>query len=179
MAEALPSLEAMVHRRGTETRTPALRSIMLDGTIWLDLGSADWSLVKITSKSWGIVAAADVPLVRADAMRPLPHPDRAAASVALDNLRRLLNLGEKQTNDFMLIVCWLLGGLWPTGPYPILAIDGEQGSGKSTLSRLLRGLVDPNKAALRAPLQIPTEAGRGFRFDVGHRSDMKPASIPI
>jgi len=26
---------------------------------------------------------------------------------------------------------------------------------------------------------IPTEAGRGFRFDVGHRSDLKPATIPI
>ena len=28
-------------------------------------------------------------------------------------------------------------------------------------------------------LEIPTEAGRGFRFDVGHRSDLKPATIPI
>jgi hypothetical protein len=27
-------------------------------------------------------------------------------------------------------------------------------------------------------VQIPTEAGRVFRFEVGHRSDMKPASIP-
>jgi hypothetical protein len=28
-------------------------------------------------------------------------------------------------------------------------------------------------------VQIPTEAGRGFRFDVGQRSDLKPATIPI
>jgi len=28
-------------------------------------------------------------------------------------------------------------------------------------------------------VEIPTEAGRGFRFDVGHRSDLKPATIPI
>jgi hypothetical protein len=27
-------------------------------------------------------------------------------------------------------------------------------------------------------LQIPTEAGRVFRFEAGHRSDMKPATIP-
>jgi hypothetical protein len=26
---------------------------------------------------------------------------------------------------------------------------------------------------------IPTEAGQGFRFDVGRRSDLKPATIPI
>ena len=34
-------------------------------------------------------------------------------------------------------------------------------------------------ASVRALLQIPTEAGRGFRFDVGQRSDLKPATIPI
>ena len=28
-------------------------------------------------------------------------------------------------------------------------------------------------------LRIPTEAGQGYRFDVGHRSDLKPATIPI
>ncbi len=27
-------------------------------------------------------------------------------------------------------------------------------------------------------LQIPTEAGRVFRFDVGHHSDLKPATVP-
>jgi hypothetical protein len=31
---------------------------------------------------------------------------------------------------------------------------------------------------LTSLMQIPTEAGRVFRFEVGHRSDMKPASIP-
>ena len=31
----------------------------------------------------------------------------------------------------------------------------------------------------RGNVQIPTEAGRGFRFDVGQRSDLKPATIPI
>jgi len=28
-------------------------------------------------------------------------------------------------------------------------------------------------------LRIPTEAGRGFRFEVGHHSDVKPATVPI
>ena len=27
-------------------------------------------------------------------------------------------------------------------------------------------------------LRIPTQSGRGFRFDVGHRSDLIPATIP-
>jgi hypothetical protein len=28
------------------------------------------------------------------------------------------------------------------------------------------------------PVRIPTQSGRGFRFDVGHRSDLIPATIP-
>jgi len=28
-------------------------------------------------------------------------------------------------------------------------------------------------------LQIPTEGGHLFRFESGHRSDLKPATIPI
>ena len=27
-------------------------------------------------------------------------------------------------------------------------------------------------------MRIPTQSGRGFRFDVGHRSDLIPATIP-
>ncbi len=51
----------------------------------------------------------------------------------------------------MLFAAWLVGALHPAGPYAVLAVDGEQGSAKSTTCRMLRRLVDPNKADLRAP----------------------------
>jgi hypothetical protein len=28
------------------------------------------------------------------------------------------------------------------------------------------------------PVRIPTQSGQGFRFDVGHHSDLIPATIP-
>jgi hypothetical protein len=31
---------------------------------------------------------------------------------------------------------------------------------------------------LSRPVRIPTHSGQGFRFDVGHRSDLMPATIP-
>jgi hypothetical protein len=31
----------------------------------------------------------------------------------------------------------------------------------------------------RTLLRIPTQSGRGFRFEAGHRSDLIPATIPI
>ena len=53
-------------------------------------------------------------------------------------------------NDFVLIVAWLLAALRPLGPYPLLAISGEQGSAKTVLSKLLKALIDPNAAPVRA-----------------------------
>jgi hypothetical protein len=36
------------------------------------------------------------------------------------------------------------------GPYPLIVLSGEQGSAKSTFSAILRALLDPNTAPLRA-----------------------------
>jgi hypothetical protein len=52
--------------------------------------------------------------------------------------------------DFVLIVSWLIAALRPIGPYPVLIINGEQGSGKSICCRVLRRLIDPNGAELRS-----------------------------
>jgi len=59
-----------------------------------------------------------------------------------------LNLASD--NDFVLVVAWLLGALRAGGPYPVLAIAGEQGSAKTVLSKLLRGLIDPSVAVIAA-----------------------------
>ena len=34
------------------------------------------------------------------------------------------------------------------------------------------------ETVLKASMRIPRQSGRGFRFDVGHRSDLIPATIP-
>src|SRR5262249_40332280 len=76
---------------------------------------------------------------------PLPLPQRHGS---LEQLACLLNLSSQ--NDFVLVVSWLLAALRPRGPYPLLVISGEQGSTKTVLSKMLRALVDPNVAPVRA-----------------------------
>jgi hypothetical protein len=49
-----------------------------------------------------------------------------------------------------LIVAWLLAALRNCGPYPVLALAGEQGSAKSTVAAMLRSCIDPVTAPLRA-----------------------------
>jgi hypothetical protein len=62
--------------------------------------------------------------------------------------RQFLNVAND--DDWYLVVFWLLAALRPSGPYPVLVLHGEQGSAKSTLTQVLRSLVDPNKAPLRS-----------------------------
>ena len=50
------------------------------------------------------------------------------------------------TKEEKLIIAWLLGCFMPNGPFPLLVLQGEQGSGKSNLASMLRSLVDPNNA---------------------------------
>src|SRR5438445_5869818 len=45
----------------------------------------------------------------------------------------------------------LVAALRATGPYPILKTIGEQGTAKSTLFKVFRGLIDPNTAPIRRP----------------------------
>src|SRR5262245_44212547 len=82
---------------------------------------------------------------RAAGMLPLPVPQGGGS---IEELASFLNLSGR--NDFVLVVAWLLATLRAGGPYPVLAISGEQGSAKTVLSKLLKDLVDPNVAPVRA-----------------------------
>ena len=65
-----------------------------------------------------------------------------------DALQKQLNL---QGRHWTLTVAWLVGTLHPRGPYPILALTGEQGSAKTTIGRQVRSIVDPSEAPLWSP----------------------------
>jgi energy-coupling factor transporter ATP-binding protein EcfA2 len=78
-------------------------------------------------------------------MLALPCPERRSS---IDVLRDLIHVEDD--DDWYLLVGFLLGALRAKGPYPVLALDGEHGSGKSTTVKMLRDLIDPAKGDLRA-----------------------------
>jgi energy-coupling factor transporter ATP-binding protein EcfA2 len=144
LSEALGAFEALALQG--EEREPRPRLCRTaDRAVWLDLGRPDWSVVRVTAMGWQLLESANVPLIRPGSLGALPVPQRAAG--AQDALRRLLNAPTEA--DFMLMVAWQVAALHPEGPFPVLALDGEQGSGKSTAAKMLRRLVDPNTADLR------------------------------
>jgi len=71
---------------------------------------------------------------------PLPQPSDGSA---LTRFQELLGLED---HNFHRIIAAVICFLHPTGPYPILIVQGEQGSGKSELCRMVKSLVDPSAA---------------------------------
>lgn len=67
----------------------------------------------------------------------------------VSELAELINV-SLESRDWKLIVAWLLQALRGTGPYPVLVLNGGQGSGKSTAAKMLRALLDPNLSPLRS-----------------------------
>jgi hypothetical protein len=118
-----------------------------DGPVYVDLGDPEWGAVEVTADGWRLIDRAPVKFVRSPAMRALPVPEDGG--LIEQELRDLVNV--RDDTDFVLIVAWLVGCFNPRGPYPILVVNGEQGSAKSTLCRLLRRLTDPNGAPVRLP----------------------------
>jgi hypothetical protein len=116
-----------------------------DGKLYLDLANEQWRAVEVDADGWRIVSSPPVRFRRAPGMLPLPEP---VARGSIEMLRPFLNVHTDE--DFKLRVAWALGALRDTGPYPVLALGGEQGTAKSSETFLLRSLIDPNTAPLRA-----------------------------
>jgi hypothetical protein len=144
LTEALGVLEGLARYEGDE-HAVAVRVAAHEGAIYLDLGDAAWRAVEIAATGWRLVAEPPVRLRRPRGLRALPEPVRGGS---LEELRSVLPAVDQ--DDWYLLVAWLLAAVRPAGPYPVLCLHGEAGAAKSTTARILRGLIDPALAPLRA-----------------------------
>jgi hypothetical protein len=165
LQSALNVIEAKAHFDGPE-RAVFIRVGELDGRLYLDLGHETWRAVEIDVSGWRVIDNPPVRFRRAAGVQPLPMPV-SGGSVA--TLRSFLNV--QSDSDFVLVVAWALACLRNCGPYPVIVLSGEQGSAKSTFSKILRALIDPNTAPLRAlpredrDLFIAASNGHVLAFD--------------
>lgn len=144
LQSALNVVEAKAHFDAPERRVH-VRVGGLDGRLYLDLGDETWRAVEIDVAGWRVIDHAPVRFRRAAGLQGLPAP---VAGGSVEALRSFLNV--RSDADFVLVIAWALASLRNRGPYPVIALSGEQGSAKSTFSAILRALLDPNTAPLRA-----------------------------
>ena len=156
VAAAIDVIEAKA-QHDTPVREVFVRVGELDGKVYLDLCDPEWRAVEVDAAGWRIVDRPDIRFRRSPDMRPLPEPEEGGS---VDGLRPLLNIpedekakpgeaqGHGRDDDFILAVSYELACLRGRGPYPVMAIGGEQGSAKSTRSALLCSAVDPRHPRL-------------------------------
>ncbi len=111
---------------------------------YLDLGDSSGQAVKIGPEGWMVVDRPEVHFRRPEGLLSLPSPNRQGS---IEMLRTYVNLSDR---DFRLMIAWMAAALRPVGPYPILALYGEQAAAKSTLAKVVRLLIDPQAAPLLA-----------------------------
>jgi hypothetical protein len=117
-----------------------------EGKVFYDTGK-DAEFIQIDKTGWCIVQESPVPFIRSKGMLPSAMPVKSTPTL-LDWVNKYIK--PQRENGNILIAGWLIGCLHSSGPYPILCLNGEQGSGKSLTSRILRQIIDNCKALLRS-----------------------------
>jgi hypothetical protein len=142
--DAIATLEGQAVFEGPE-HPVQVRLAEREGRVYLDLADREWRVVEIGPEGWRVLPAGPVKFRRPKCLWPLPVP---VPGGSVEELGEYVNI--RATEDFQLLVAWLVGALRPAGPYPILFLLGEQGACKSTTARALRRLIDPHKALIRS-----------------------------
>ena len=106
-------------------------------TYFMDLGDSSGRAVAICDDGWRIVGRPGVHFRRPEGLLTMGAP---VPGGSIELLRPYVNLDDA---NFRLMIGWLTAVLRPVGPYPVLVLNGEQAAGKSTLTRILRMLIDP------------------------------------
>jgi hypothetical protein len=142
LKDAIASLHGYALRHGA-TQEVAMRVGGNSEVIWIDLGTRDWSAIKVTAEGWDMVQDVGVPFVRGETMLPLPKPTRDG------DIRDLLGVVNIKEEDLVLAAGWLQQVLNPVGDYPFVNVFGDSEMGKTFLCITLLTIVDPRTTKLR------------------------------
>ena len=111
-----------------------------DGDLWYDLANKKWQAIKINDVSWEIVNEPPILFNRYSHNQAQVIPVAEGGDVTL--VLNYINISDPEQK--LLLLVYLICSFIPDFPHPIMLLLGSQGSAKSTLSKLLRSIVDPS-----------------------------------
>lgn len=145
MEAVVTTLEAIAMFDRPKPRRVHVRVGEENQRLYIDLAAETGAGVEVCGGSWRVLDRSPLRFLRPDTMESLPTPIRGGS---VEELRSFVSLSDA---DFLLLIGWLLAALRPDRPCPVLVLTGHQGSGKSSLTRMIRMLIDPNAVPLRSP----------------------------
>ena len=140
---ALTTLRARAVHDGPE-HSVHLRTAQIGGNIYIDLGDATFKAIEVAAAGWRIIDRSPARFRRSATQRALPIP---ASDGDPFRLGELINVGGNE--ELVLVIAWMTAALAGRSPFPILVLNGEQGSAKSTTTRMIKALTDPSDSPLR------------------------------
>jgi hypothetical protein len=111
-----------------------------NGSLWYDLTNKDWQAVRVDQSGWNLVDKPPILFRRYSHNKAQIIPANEGGDVSL--LLKYVNIRNEEHR--LLLLVFLVSCFIPEFPHPLLIIFGSQGSAKSTLSKLLRWIIDPS-----------------------------------
>ncbi len=140
---------------------------------YLFIGDDDLQVIEVLPTGWRVISDSPVKFWMPGSMRSLPIPKKGGD---LSKLWEFVNIPEQ---DRLLVLAWVLESFRAETPKPILALNGTQGSAKSSTQDKLRQLIDNNSVNLRsAPKTVEdvfVSAGCGWLVSYENLSHLTPA----
>lgn len=106
-----------------------------DDAFWYDVGKG--KAIKVTSEGWGVV---DAPIL----FRRYQHQQPQEIPIKGGNPWEVFNFLNVSEEHHLLVLVYMISCFIPDIPHPIFHPHGAQGSGKTTLCRVIKKLCDPS-----------------------------------
>ena len=140
-SDSIAQIEARAQFEGSQ-KDVFTRMAFLEGRVFIDLCNNRWECVEISKTGYQVLSEPPVKFRRSRGMKALPYPVKGNMA----SLKAFLNV--KGNSDWSLMGAWLIA-CFSEGPYPVLLLQGEQGTAKSTISKMLKSIIDPSSSPLR------------------------------
>jgi hypothetical protein len=164
---------AGIAKHDGESEQVHLRVADHNGGHYLFIGDDKLQVIEVLPTGWQVLDNAPVKFWMPGSMQSLPLPKKNGD---LTKLWEFVNIPE---NDRLLVLAWMLESFRAETPKPILALNGTQGSAKSSTQDKLRQLIDNNSVNLRgAPKDVEAvfvSAGCGWLVSYENLSHLTPA----
>lgn len=148
LSDAVSILEGLAARQQPERLY--LRVASTHGSVYIDTGRLDGQVIQIAAGGWSLIPSAPVRFLRTKLTGEMDIP---AGKPNLNLLWNFVNVAEEDRPVLLAVLVAAL--LQSDSPHPILALFAEQGSAKSTTTRMIVDLIDPSPVPLR---QAPRDA---------------------
>ena len=127
---------------------PVFRRVAGDSKrMMLDIGDPERRIIEVTGDGWRLAEECPVAFVRSSGSQAIPMPKPLPPN-DISYFEQFFNTSS--LDELRLLIAWMLFSWNPSGPYPILILQGEAGSAKTTMARLIKLLLDPASPPTRA-----------------------------